>query len=178
MPHRHFSLLLILLCTTLSVKTQYFYKLDDDFKFNGLNLTRFHNDDPLKGCTKLEHSGFGDIYKPAKDELKTKGFTLKNIRYYTDLHDLPYVWLITAIATDGMISENIITGDMAYGAKEKTSGTYHDITWQGYEQQLRTIDIFLRKPQSDTCYVIIATKITTDRLGEFPSTNLLDWIVK
>jgi len=168
----------ILFFTSISVRAQFFYKLDDDFKFNGLNLARYNNDTPTKGCTLIEHSEFGDIYKPAKDELKTKGFTLKNIRYYTDLHDLPYVWLITAIATDGVISEAIIRGDMSNGAKKETSGTYHDVTWHGYQQQLRTFDIFYKNPVSDTCYVIIGTTITTERLEEFPSSKLLDWIVK
>jgi len=73
--------------------------MDDDFKFNGLNLARTDdNKTPLKGRTLIEHTDWGDLYKPAKDELKTKGFTLQNIRYYTDLNDQPYVWLITAIA--------------------------------------------------------------------------------
>ena len=48
--------LIAMLCFSNTLHAQFFYKMDDDFKFNGLNLARIDdNKDPLKGCTLIEH---------------------------------------------------------------------------------------------------------------------------
>src|SRR6185295_15444082 len=153
------SMLIILLCFSRASQAQFFYKMDDDFKFNGLNLARTDdNKTPLKNCTLIEHTDWGDIYKPAKDELKTKGFTLQNIHYYTDLTDQPYVWLITAIATRGIVDEPIIRGDMAYGNEEEKNWDVGDRTWNSYRHS-RTYVFFSRRPNSDTSDVLIVLRL-------------------
>lgn len=174
---KQISVLTILLCFCISSRAQFFTKLDDDFKFNGLNLSHYNNDNPLKGCTLLQETEWGKMYKPAKEELKTKGFTLKNIRYYADPSNPAYVWLITAISTDGIVSEAIIRNGMASGASRETRGKYNDDSWHGYERD-RTFDIFYRMPMSDTCYVILGMRIATDRLPDFPSQKLLSSVIR
>ena len=153
-------------CMNDQLQAQFFYKMDDDFKFNGLNLARFHNDDPLKGCTLIEHTDWGDMYKPAKEELKTKGFTLQNIRYYTDLTEQPYVWLITAITTRGIVDEAIIRGDMANSNEDEKSWDVGDRTWHSY-RHMRTYDVYSRRPNSDTADVYIVLRLVTDQASDY-----------
>jgi hypothetical protein len=164
-------IVLILLLTCSGLRAQFFQKVDDDFKFNGVNLARFRNENSLKGCTFLGHTEWGNIYQPPKDEIKTKKFTLSHIRYYTDLTEpVDYVYLITAVCTGDFLEQSALLADMSSGAKSKTN-----IGAEGQErymyQHMRSLDYYQRVKDKDSIIVYILVGVTYDAPGFFTKTH-------
>lgn len=159
-------------------QAQFFSKVDDDFKFNGLNLAQYHNNEPVKKCTFVEHLPWGDIYKPPKDKLKTKNFTMENIRYYTDLTEpYQYVWLITATITGDDLVKAHVRKDMSDGSTQVDNANPNVSSYK----RMRTYNILAPRANSDTMDLLIVLRSNMSSLdasqhnilSEFPFMSYL-----
>jgi hypothetical protein len=145
----HFLLLFAFTLFNLSMQAQFFQKVDDDFKFNGTDL-RIFAEDQTKDFILLEETESYREYKPKKDIIKNRNYTLSSIRYYTNFKN--EIFEIECMNTGDVVERAYIKTDMAKGAYDgvvSDDGKYHYTTYK----HDRTTDVLEEYERSDTSYI-------------------------
>lgn len=143
-----------LLFSCLVAGAQFFAKVDEDFKFNGISLRVESGLESrqTKGCKMIEETESYRIWQPEDQSVKGKGFTLHDILYITDFENS--IVQIRARNWDPKEKEKILT-DMRKKARQ--TGTMGDVLNPHYffKQENRTTTYYKRTPGNDTVTVFI-----------------------
>lgn len=141
---------------------QFFAKVDEDFKFNGVPLRVDENH--IKNCKMIEENEAYRVWQPEKNVLKTKQFTLRDIQYITNFRN--QIWQISAINTGGSDEQGEIKDDMAKKAKRAGNlGT--ESTTYFYYNQMRTTTHYKKKSDSDTAFIFIVLDLYTGQNADY-----------
>lgn len=144
--------LFILLFTFTNSQAQFFAKLDKDKKFNGVEID-VDNRKQTKNCTLVKETIETREWRPEKNELKTKNFTLKDIIYESNFHNA--IWRINAISTDAAEQKNIMA-DMASGAKQVKNLSKGKRTVMMHTFWQNITALYIKDEGNDTATIVIS----------------------
>ncbi len=141
---------------------QFFAKVDEDFKFNGVPLRVDENH--TKNCTMIEENESYRVWRPEKNVLKTKQFTLRDIKYITNFRN--QIWQIRAICTGDVDEQEKIKEDMA--KKAKRSGKLGpDSNPEFFYNQMRTTNFYKKKADNDTAVIFIMLDLYSGQNADY-----------